>query len=94
MAVGIIKQIQIPATTSSTSISLTNLSSTAFKIGISVDEKDYMLAGSNSTEKSIPFRLNGSDQNHQIWLGKKCMYEVTQPLIAASSEIIFPEGVP
>ena len=58
-------------------------------IGISINEDDYMKAGSTSGNKSFRFLINGN----QIWMGRTYLYQTIKP-IENNVTIQFPDGAP
>ncbi len=85
MSIGTIEQYHAPF--ESNSITLNG----KCVIGISISEKDYMLLGSTSGNKSFRFEINGQ----QIWMGRTYIYQ-TQKQIDGNTitTINFPDGTP
>lgn len=83
--IGVIKQYQGPFNNEYT-IELNG----QCQIGISVNEDDYMLAGSTSGDKGVEFKIN--DSLHSIRIGRTYIYQTEQQY--AINTITFPSGAP
>ena len=58
------------------------------RIGISIDEDDFMQLGEN--QPGFGFQINGQD----IYIGKTFMYETEYPVGNQHTVITFPNGAP